>query len=164
MKKFFGFNARFKPRVSGSDFLVVLDVRASTEMQARWLARTWKRVVQYVNGTLSEEKDVANILALMHDLGWSPPAQLNSGAERRAFASKMIKVAQEVRTQVREILCWIVNPGENTDRDRRAVNIISEHSHGVKLQLVDGRVVGRSFGTSIFLTQSADLSATHCSG
>ena len=47
-----------------------------------------------MNGTLSEEKDVANILALMHDLGWSPPAQLNSGAERRAFASKMIKVAQ----------------------------------------------------------------------
>ena len=81
--------------------------------------------------------------------------------ERRAVVFKMIEEAQEFRTQVGEILCWIANPGRKPEYDRRAVNIISEHSHGVKLQLVVGRVVGRSFGTeNISLTQSADLFAT----
>ena len=94
---------------------------------------------------LDGQKDVANILRLMHDLGGSPPAELNSRAERWAWVSKMIKEAQEIRKEVGEILCWIVNPNENAERDSRAVKLISEHSHGVKLQFVNGRVVGRSF-------------------
>src|ERR1700676_1968269 len=100
---------------------------------------------------LDGQKDVANILGLMHDLGGSPPAELISRAKRRAWVSKMIKEAQEIRKEVGEILSWIVNPNENADRDRHAVQLISEHSHGVKLQLVNGRVVGRSFEAEHFL-------------
>ena len=151
MKDFFGSNARFNIRTRGSARLMTLDVKASRAAQARWSAGIWTRIVRYANSNLSEEKDVANILALMHDLGASPPAELNSRAERLAWVSKMIKEAQEIRKEVGEILSWIVNPNENADRDRHAVQLISEHSHGVKLQLVNGRIVGRSFEAEHFL-------------
>ena len=151
MKDFFGSNARFNIRKRGSDRLMTLDVKASSAAQARWSAGIWRRLVQFANGHLSEENDVANILGLMHDLGGSPPAELNSRAERWAWVSKIIKEAQQSRKEVGEILCWIVNPNENEERDRRAVKLISEHSHGVKLHLVNGRVVGRSFEAEHFL-------------
>jgi hypothetical protein len=151
MKDFFGSNARFNTRKRGSHLLITLDAKASRAAQARWSAGIWTRVVQYANGTLSEEKDIANILALMHDLGWSPPSELISREERRALVSRMAKETQEIRTQVGEILRWIARPGENAESDRRAVEMISEHSHGVKLQLVSGGVVGRSFEEEHFL-------------
>jgi hypothetical protein len=151
MKEFFGSNARFKIRKRGSYRLMTLDVKASRAAQARWSAGIWTRVVQYANGTLSEEKDVANLLALMHDVGWSPPSELILGAERRALVFRMIKEAQEIRTQVGKILCWIASPGENAESDRHAVEMISDHSHGIKLQLVFGRVVGRTFEAEHFL-------------
>jgi hypothetical protein len=91
MKESFGSNARFKIRGSGSYRLIYLDVKASRETQARWVTGTWKRILKYANGTFYKEEDVGNILGLMRDLGWSPPAESISGSERRACASKMIK-------------------------------------------------------------------------
>jgi hypothetical protein len=150
MKDFFGPNARFKIRKQGSHRLMTLDIKASRAARTRWAAGIWTRVVQYAHGTLSEENDVANIPALMHDLGWSPPSKFDSSAERRALVSRMIKEAREIRSQVGEILCWIANPGKNEESDRRAVKMLSEHSHGVKLQLVRGGVVGRTFEAEHF--------------
>jgi hypothetical protein len=151
MKDFFGPNARFKIRKHGSHRLMTLDVKESRAAQGRWSAGIWTRVVQYANGTLSEEKDIANILALMRDVGWSPPSKLTSTAERRALVSRMVKEAREIRTQVGQILYWIATPGENAESDRHAVEMISEHSHGIKLQLVRGGVVGRTFEAEHFL-------------
>jgi hypothetical protein len=157
MKDFFGSNARFKIRKRGSHRLMTLDVKASRAAQARWSAGIWTRVVQYANGTLSEERDVANILALMHDLGWSPPSELISTEERRALVSRMIKEAREIRTQVGKVLRWIANPGEDAESDRRAVEMISEHSHGVKLQLFHEHVVGKTFEGEHFLDSISRL-------
>jgi hypothetical protein len=151
MKDFFGSNPWFKIRKRGSHRLMTLDVKASRAAPARWSAGIWTRVVQYANGTLSKDKDAANILALMHDLGWSPPSELSSREERRALVSRIIKEAREIRTQVGKILCWIATPGEDAESDRRAVEMISEHSHGVKLQLIHGQVVGKTFEGEHFL-------------
>lgn len=151
MKEFFGSNARFKIRKRGSYRLMTLDVKASRAVRAQWSAGIWSRVVQYANGTLSVKKDVANILALIHDVGWSPPSELISRAERQALVSRMLKEAQEIRTQVGQILYWVTSPGENEESDRHAVEMISEHSHGDKLQIVRGGIVGRTFEAEHFL-------------
>ena len=151
MKDFFGSNVRFNIRGRGSHRLIVLDVKASRLAHARWSAGMWERVVNYTNGTFLEKKDTANILALMCELGWSLHTVSFGGPERRALESGIVKEALEVRPQVAEILCWIAKPGENTECDRRAVKIISEHYGSVCLELVGGRVVSRSFGADHFL-------------
>ena len=141
-------NGRLKIRGRGSDRQIVPDVKASREAHTRWSDRVWKQVVQYANGTQIEKNDAVNIAELMKDLGWSPPIW---GLERRTLQSAVVKEAREVRPQVREILCWIAKPGENAERDRRAVNLISEHNHGVKLELFEKHVVSRSHGMEHFL-------------
>lgn len=151
MNPIFGANARFKILERGSHYLITLDVKASRVAQARWSAGIWKRVVQYANGNFPGKDDAANILALMRELGWSLHTVSFGGPERRALESGIVKEALEVRPQVAEILCWIAKPGENAERDRRAVKIISEHYGSVSLGLVAGRVVSRSFGADHFL-------------
>ena len=81
--------------------------------------------MNYANGTFPEEKDAANILALMHELGWSLPRYQFRGAERQAMESGIVKEAREVRSQVEEILCWIARPGENAEsrQTRRKNNL-----------------------------------------
>jgi hypothetical protein len=88
---------------------------------------------------------------LTRELGWSSRTFSLGGTERRALESRIIKEAQDVRSQVGEIFFWMAKPGENEDRDRRAVKLISEHSRGVNFQLVGGPVVSRSFGEDHFL-------------
>src|ERR1700682_2853352 len=142
---------RLKIRKGADCQLLVRDVSASRKAQAEWSAGVWKRLVQFVNGTEAKKKDAANVMSLMYELGWNPPTELTSAAERKALVSDIIKEAQEVRTQVREILYWIANPDENGELDGRAVKIISEHSRGIKLEPLDKRHVGRSFGAERFL-------------
>ena len=84
----------------------------------------------------------------MHELGWSPQVL---GIKRRSLEFCIVKEAREARPQVREVLFWIANPGENVGRDRRAVELISKHSQGIKIQLIAGRVVSRSFGMEHFI-------------
>ncbi len=73
------------------------------------------------------------------------------GAERRTLESSILKEARKARSHVAEILCWIAKPGEDRECDRRAVGTISKHCEGVNLELVEGRVVSRSFGADHFL-------------
>src|ERR1019366_8944051 len=114
-----------------------------------------------------DRENERNILELMHAIGWTmiTPSESLDSAQRfvnEAWSSvsnipRVIHDAREVRTQAREIMTWVARPGEDQERDKRAVAAVATHHDRIRTKLEIAGEIHRHFEGDNFLDLIAKL-------